>query len=209
MAENVYFGNEESNNFVIEVLATRFLVHWDVLTSSIPYFKKMKQSAMIEAHQNKAKLDDDPEQWRVLLNRIYPPSRRLSLEQAVFILPLVNYLQIDFLLEEIKEVGVEIHNSRFRTPEVADLYGKNNLAAIPVTWFAEASEWSFANAKRFVEDCNSCDVVRAAATLFVNGLHEAVTADYRSDRTVYTSVRKKYGPVYGLPIANVQHLADR
>jgi hypothetical protein len=191
-----YLGDAESTNFILEVKNITFHVHWEVLSSAILYFKKMRDCNMTEAVQNRAKFDDDPEMWHELLRRVYPPNKRLTLEKAAFVLPLVSYLRIDFLMQEIMEVGSE--NSSYRTPTFADVFCRYDLPQVPTQWFREGSDWSYANARRFVDESNSVEVVRAASALFVGALQEMVTTDPKNGKTVLDALKKKWAPVFSV-----------
>jgi len=195
-----YFGDEESTNFVIEARGVVFNVHWEVLCSAMSYFKKMQSSRMSEFAENRAKFNDDSAVWAALLSRIYPPSRRLSLEQAAFILPLVSYLRIDFLVEEIAEVGMDVQHTLCRTPSIGDIYCRFDLAHVPASWFKETSEWSYTNSRRFVDESNSVEIVRAASALFVAVIQEILTIDYRNEiktsRSVVDTLKKRWSPAF-------------
>jgi len=196
-----YLGDAESTNFVIEVKNVTFHVHWEVLCSAMSFFKKMQNCRMMkEFAENRAKFDDDPAVWEALLSRIYPPSRRLSLEQAAFILPLVSYLQIDFLMEEIAEVGIDVQHTMCRTPAIGDVYCRFDLPHVPSSWFREASDWSYANSRRFVDESNSVELVRAASALFVSVVQEILTIDYRNElknsRVVIDGLKKRWSPAF-------------
>ena len=195
-----YLGDAESTNFVIEARGVVFNVHWEVLCSAMSYFKKMQSCRMTEFAENRAKFDDDSEVWRCLLSRIYPPSRRLSLEQAAFILPLVSYLSIDFLMEEIAEVGMDVQHTMCRTPAIGDAYCRYDLGRVPASWFNEMSSWSYENSRRFVDESESVELVRAASALFLAAIQEIMMIDYKAEhktaRVVIDGLKKKWAPSF-------------
>jgi len=174
-AENhVYFGSKETSNLVIVAGAGKNQVslhcHWEVLASACPFFEKMRSSNMRESTENMVRFEqDDPNAWKALIGRLYPPLEYFTFISANQCLPLVHRLEMTWLVPELKRILSSPAEANLRTPAFADMICECGLSEVVDAWFQETN-WALTAALIFLTDCASVEV-KGFATKFVAADH--------------------------------------
>ena len=190
--KHFHFGSRETSNLLLlvgqEAGQTSFHVHWEILSSASSFFEKMKSVGMAEARENQVRLAGEcPQAWKALITRLYPPLEEFTIESAVLVVPLVDMLELSWMLPELTRVLSRPESSASRTPEFADILCTHGLAGVLSDWFAEKganTAWAAASARQFVASCKHADAVRSASTFIIESVRGGVrflsTAQYNS-----------------------------
>jgi len=177
-----HFGSRDLSNFVIIVGSgadkIHFHVHWEILACASPYFEKMKVIAMKESRLGEVVLPEDcPFAWNALIWRLYPPLEELTINEAVLVVPLVDRLDLAWLVKELKRVLSDQKSSNSRTPDFADVLCSHGFGEVVSVWFSkspDSSAWATTAARSFVESCKHADAVRFAASFLLDSVRVSV-----------------------------------
>ena len=157
------FGNADAANLLLTVpsmhCVTRFNCNWEVISSALPLFAAMKRSNMKETVNNTVTLPGDHLAWKALLQRIHPPYDEFTLDEAVRVVPLLSWIDCEWVTSNVRNVLAAQANSSLRRPFHADVLYNHGMGDIVDVWFKDEL-WTSKAALRFLGECDSVEALR-------------------------------------------------
>ena len=127
----------------------------------------MKRSNMKETVNNTVTLPGDHLASKSLLQRSHPPYDDFTFEDAVRVVPLLSWIDCDWLSAKVRNILGDIANRSVRRPIDADVLCNHGMGDVVKLWFEDES-WACRTAIVVLLGCESAEALREASAFVLS-----------------------------------------